>query len=66
MKDWSTDDVCQWLREIGLGEYCEQFIYNDIVGEHLADLSKDDLRELGVKKLGHQKTFALKVKELLI
>lgn len=64
VKDWSTDDVCRWLREIGLGEHCEQFVDNDIVGEHLPDLSKDDLRELGVKKLGHQKTFALKVKEL--
>ena len=37
---------------------------NEIVGEHLADLSKEDLKELGMKKLGHQKTFFAKFNQL--
>ena len=51
------EEVCAWLTAIGLGEHCGQFTENEIVGDHLADMSKEDLRELGVKKLGHQKTF---------
>lgn len=58
------EEVCQWLQDIGLGEHCEQFTENEIVGEHLLDLSKDDLRELGVKKLGHQKTFLSKLSHI--
>ena len=65
-KEWEISEVCEWLEDIGLGEHCEQFAENEIVGEHLADLSKDDLKELGVKKLGHQKTFLSKVCQLAI
>ena len=39
-----------------MGQYKESFIDNDIQGLHLSELSKDDLSELGVKKLGHRLT----------
>ena len=54
----------EWLKDIGLGEHAESFAENEIVGEHLLDLSKDDLKELGVKKLGHQKTFNSKLSQI--
>jgi len=56
--------VGDWLREIGLEEHIPMFEDNEIMGEHLKDLSKDDLKELGVKKLGHQKTFFAKISQL--
>ena len=59
--EWDTTEVCEWLRDVGLGEHCGMFEENEIMGEHLADLSKDELKELGIKKLGHQKTFASKL-----
>ena len=54
--DWSITDVCDWLEHLGLSQYKETFTENDIEGKHLPDLSKDELKELGVKKLGHRMT----------
>ena len=54
-------DVSAWLEAIGLGEHVESFTENEMMGEHLVDITKDDLKELGVKKLGHQKTFLSKL-----
>jgi SH3/ankyrin repeat-containing protein len=63
--EWEVEEVCQWLEEIGLGEHCPQFRENEILGEHLLELTKEELAELGVKKIGHKKTFLTKVKELV-
>ena len=38
--DWDIQDVCQWLKNIGLGEHVSMF------EEHLLDFGKDDLKEL--------------------
>ena len=55
-KDWSTDDVCVWFNSIGFGEYIPFIIQNRIRGVHLPELSKDDMIELGIKKLGDRIT----------
>ena len=39
-----------------MGQYKESFLENDIQGIHLSELGKEDLSELGVKKLGHRLT----------
>lgn len=62
--EWEIVDVCQWLKDIGFAEYTESFEENEIVGEHLVDLSREDLKELGVKKIGHQKKFQSKLSTL--
>lgn len=49
------DDVADWLRELGLGQYAPAFVQNDIGGELLADLTADDLKELGVASVGHRR-----------
>ena len=51
---WSCVDVCDWLRDNGWGQYAINFQENEIEGEHLATLTKDDLAELGVTKIGHK------------
>ena len=61
---WSVDDVCIWLKEIGLGMHVQIFKDNEILGEHLSDLSKDDLKDLGICKIGHIKTFKQKLEQL--
>jgi len=54
--EWTADEVGQWLDYINMGQYKESFVDNDIQGSHLSDLTKDDLSELGIKKLGHRLT----------
>ena len=57
-------DVCDWLKDIRLGEHVDRFMENEILGEHLFEFSKQDLQELGVRKLGHQKTFTAGLSKL--
>jgi len=44
-----------WLKDLGLEQYAEAFAENDIDADALADLTADDLKELGVASLGHRK-----------
>ena len=53
---WSTDDVSTWLSELSLDQYRESFLENEISGIHLSEMTKDDLRELGIARLGHRLT----------
>ena len=65
LKQWTVDNVCDWLKEIGLEEHADMFRDNEIVGEHLCDMTKEDLRELGIRKIGHRKTMTSKIQHLL-
>ena len=41
---WDIDDVCRWMKELGLGEHCEAFQEQTIVGTKLLGLRKSDLQ----------------------
>ena len=47
-------DIAKWLDAIGLGEHAQLFADSDIDVDLLADLTDDDLKELGLS-LGHRK-----------
>ena len=53
----------QWLSDLGLGQYAEQFIGADIDNDVLADLTDEDLRSLGIT-LGHRKKLLRAISEL--
>lgn len=48
-------DTGAWLRELGLGQYEQAFRANDVDAEVLAELTADDLRELGIVSIGHRR-----------
>ncbi len=48
-------DVNAWLNGLGMGEHAPSFADNEIDAETLVDLTADDLKELGVVKLGQRK-----------
>ncbi len=48
-------DIGEWLEQLDLGDYAEAFARDRIKLDHLADLSEDDLRELGVAAMGDRK-----------
>ena len=44
-----------WLQELGLEQYAEAFTTHDVDGEILAKLTSQDLKEIGVKSVGHRR-----------
>ena len=48
-------DVADWLRALGLEQYAPAFRDNDIDAEVLRRLTGEDLRELGVRSIGHRR-----------
>lgn len=64
ISNWSTVEVGIWLESVQLGEYTEVFANNDIRGKELLNLSRRDLKEIGITKVGHLKRILMAVKEL--
>lgn len=64
MVEWTVDEVADWLVAIKMSDYKNDFLENEISGEHLIALTKDDLGELGVKRLGHKMTILKAVQNL--
>jgi hypothetical protein len=58
VQDWQPTDVVRWLEGLGLGPYAATFLDNAIHGSNLLELSRDDLKELGVAALGHRMTLS--------
>ena len=48
-------DVAEWLRGLGLEQYAPAFRDNDIDEEILRRLTGEELRELGVRSIGHRR-----------
>jgi len=64
LSDWTIEDVCKWLKDLGMEAYTGVFSENEIVGSHLPDLNKEDLQELGITRLGHRLTIEKALKKL--
>jgi hypothetical protein len=57
-------DIDGLLRRIGLAQYAEMFLANDIDIELLGRLTNDDLKDLGVVSFGHRKKLLEAIAEL--
>lgn len=64
ISNWSAVEVGIWLESLQLREYIEVFANNDIRGKELLNLSRRDLKEIGMTKVGHIKRILMAVKEL--
>ncbi|XP_063816695.1 caskin-2 isoform X2 [Pseudophryne corroboree] len=59
-------DVWDWLTHLGLPEYHKQLSENGYESlSNVTELTWEDLQEIGIHKLGHQKKLLLGVKRLL-
>src|SRR5262249_16186664 len=47
--------IADWLRQLGLGQYAQRFAENDIDFEILSDLTDQDLEKIGVASVGHRR-----------
>ena len=52
MKKWDSAMVVTWLKQIGLRQYAEQFVENEITGDVLPVLGVEELREMGLTIIG--------------
>lgn len=64
VSNWGVAEVTTWLETMQLGEYVETFTRNDIRGKELLTLTRRDLKELGIVKVGHVKRLLQASKEL--
>ena len=48
-------DVASWLRSLALERYEAAFRENDVDAELLANLTADDLKEIGITSFGHRR-----------
>lgn len=61
---WTTKEVVTWLEANNFEQYSSEFQENDISGENLLDLTKEELTEMGVTKIGHRKTLLTLIQRL--
>lgn len=61
---WSVEECCAWLESIDLGELRESFNENSIFGSVLLELSEEDMKSMGILKLGHRKKLLKKIAAL--
>ena len=57
-------DVGVWLKELGLAEYAEAFAANGIDSAMLAELTNDDLKDLGIARLADRKRLLKAIEDL--
>ena len=56
--------IADWLKQLGLGQYAQRFAENDINFAILPHLTDQDLKEIGVASLGHRRQLLLAIAEL--
>ena len=56
--------IADWLEKLGLGQYAQRFVENEITLSILSDLTDADLKELGVSALGHRRLLLRAIAEL--
>ncbi|KAG5919987.1 hypothetical protein E4U53_003951 [Claviceps sorghi] len=52
--EWNADDCADFVSTIGLPQYADCFVENEIVGEALVALQHDDLKSMGITSVGHR------------
>ncbi len=66
VKEWTKEDVAEWLKDEEFDEaVINNFIENDIKGEHLENLNNEKLRDdLKISKLGTREDLLKKIENL--
>ncbi|KAF0701652.1 Aste57867_7923 [Aphanomyces stellatus] len=64
MKAWTCEQVADWLRKKGFGDYAHHFLENEVDGPCLVVLDNETLKvDLHVAKLGHRSAILRAIKE---
>jgi mitogen-activated protein kinase kinase kinase len=63
-KNWSEEQVCDWLHTVHCGNYEKLFRKNNINGENLLEMDKAVLQEMGIDKVGDRVRLFVGIKKL--
>ena len=64
LKDVGLSDIEEWLHQLGLAHHIESFAENDVGLDLLPELTNEDLKDLGVVKLGERKSILKAIADL--
>ncbi|KAL2271470.1 hypothetical protein VTJ83DRAFT_841 [Remersonia thermophila] len=56
ISEWTAEECADFIASIGVQQYAERFLENDIVGEALVALHHEDLKAMGINSVGHRLT----------
>lgn len=59
-----AENVQDWLKSIGFGQYVDAFVENGVDFELLSHLNNEDLKDLGISMLGDRKKLLLTIEQL--
>ncbi|CAH0044155.1 unnamed protein product [Clonostachys solani] len=54
--EWTAEECADFIASLGLQQYADRFIQNEIDGEALVALHHDDLKSMGITSVGHRLT----------
>jgi len=64
VQEWSVEQVCEWLKRIGMEEYEGVFRSNKIDGYSLLELTQDLLKDMEITAVGHRVRIMKQIEEL--
>ncbi|CAL8330870.1 unnamed protein product [Lota lota] len=65
LPDHKPANLAEWLSQLGLSQYYQVLVQNGYENiDFVSDISLEDLQEIGISKLGHQKKLMLGVRRL--
>ncbi|XP_066931798.1 uncharacterized protein [Clytia hemisphaerica] len=66
LDSWTVEDVCDWLKDISLEEYCELFRFHAIDGVELLEQNEESLVDaLKIEPFGHRRKIMRNLTKLL-
>ncbi len=64
--EWTAEECADFVSSLGLRQYTDAFLDNEITGEALVALLHEDLKELGIVSVGHRLTILKAVYEIKV
>ncbi|KAL1844383.1 hypothetical protein VTJ49DRAFT_62 [Mycothermus thermophilus] len=56
ISEWTAEECADFIASIGVQQYADRFLENEIVGEALVALHHEDLKAMGINSVGHRLT----------
>ncbi|XP_069021384.1 sterile alpha motif domain-containing protein 14 isoform X2 [Embiotoca jacksoni] len=64
VSSWTTQEVCQWLRELNMEQYVPEFSARDIDGQQLLHMDGSKLKGLGVLSSSDRSALKRRIKDV--